>query len=889
VQRRVLVALAVRDSDAAPEIQAALGRIQRAARRLPLARLDQSEVAKLVGECGDSQRVFELSEGNPLFVEELLASLQSEGALRLPALSSVREVIRERLATLPEPSLAALVAASVVGRDFRGHVIAHMLSTDDVGKRLQPVLVLRMVTMTSPDRYRFSHALVTEAIAAELEPSERARLHLRAARALERYEPGDSAAIAHHLLAAGHLAAEAAVEAAERAAQQCMAQLAFEDAAAMLERALQALLLAAPLDRLRRAQLLCARAEALQHATRHAVAAELCDEAAALTRALAAATPPGDHAELLARIALTRGLEFRFGRTDPLLVSLLREALDTLGSRASPQRARLLARLAAAEQPAPDPREPLAMALESIDLAAQLDPRDRMDVMYVASAALIDYLDPVALERIQLEVLALARGTDRSISVHTRLRLCFIALDRVDRPAFDIAVRAFADEAAALGLVRWTRQIHMLEAMTAQLEGRFDDAERAAERFESMSIALGDTGAGFVLDVHRAMSAWVRTAPIAAAVRAHVADYAPGRAAISAWLGVLDAAPEATRSALAQLGGRIPLDPDMAAMMASAVAFVGDAAFAAEVYDVLAARSGRIVVASMVGSSVMDIYDRLLLTLAAAAQRWDVIDAHATRALAIAAQLGSPVWIARVQADWADALERRGHTGDAQRAHALWAQALLDAQRLGMPGLTARCRVARPPESEHEPQASAPPASDRAHDPIAFERRGGLWIVRGFGEQVHVKDSRGMQLLARLVAEAGRELHVLELMGSAGAASGDAGPLLDAQARTSYRTRLSELTVERDEAECSGDLGRLERAQAEIEALSAELERAFGLGGRERKAGAASERARSNCQRRIAHAIDQIRAASARLGEHLVASVRTGTYCAYSPGNTTSS
>jgi len=69
-----------------------------------------------------------------------------------------------------------------------------------------------------------------------------------------------------------------------------------------------------------------------------------------------------------------------------------------------------------------------------------------------------------------------------------------------------------------------------------------------------------------------------------------------------------------------------------------------------------------------------------------------------------------------------------------------------------------------------------------------------------------------------------------------------------------------------------------------MEALGAELERAFGLGGRERKIGAASERARSNAQRRIAHALEGVRAASPRLGEHLAACIRTGTYCVYAPG-----
>src|SRR5262249_42749722 len=155
------------------------------------------------------------------------------------------------------------------------------------------------------------------------------------------------------------------------------------------------------------------------------------------------------------------------------------------------------------------------------------------------------------------------------------------------------------------------------------------------------------------------------------------------------------------------------------------------------------------------------------------------------------------------------------------------------------------------------------------------------WTVRGFGEEIHVKDSRGVQMIARLVEEPGSELHVLDLAGAAGADGGDAGPILDEKARRQYRARLVQIAALRGEAESLGDRGRAERANAEIEALTAELERALGLGGRERRVGAASERARTNVQRRIAHALEQIRAASPRLGEHLAATIRTGTYCAY--------
>src|SRR5206468_2466246 len=150
---------------------------------------------------GDGARVFELSEGNPLFVEELVASAD----LRLPALSSVRSIIRERVARLAEPSARAVVAASVLGRELRGQVVADMVDAADAGALLAPVVRLGMVAVTAPDRYRFSHALVAEALADDIDPSERASLHLRAARALERAGGADAGELAHHLLAAGHL------------------------------------------------------------------------------------------------------------------------------------------------------------------------------------------------------------------------------------------------------------------------------------------------------------------------------------------------------------------------------------------------------------------------------------------------------------------------------------------------------------------------------------------------------------------------------------------------------------------------------------------------------------------------------------------------------------
>jgi hypothetical protein len=264
-------------------------------------------------------------------------------------------------------------------------------------------------------------------------------------------------------------------------------------------------------------------------------------------------------------------------------------------------------------------------------------------------------------------------------------------------------------------------------------------------------------------------------------------------------------------------------------------------------------------------------------------------------ALALAESLRSPVWVARVRADYADALERRGGAGDAEQARALRELAGRSARRLGMSGLRDRCRAgedqgapvgralpAQPPSPVESP---AEARSARAR-PLGFTRRGALWVLAGFGEEAIVKDSRGVQMLALLVAEPGRPLHVLDLSaaGATGCADGgDAGPALDRAAREQYRARLAELAEARNDAEALGDRGRLERANTEIDALGAELERAFGLGGRARRIGAASERARSNVQRRISHAIAQIQQASSRIGEHLLATVRTGVYCVYEP------
>ena len=112
---------------------------------------------------------------------------------------------------------------------------------------------------------------------------------------------------------------------------------------------------------------------------------------------------------------------------------------------------------------------------------------------------------------------------------------------------------------------------------------------------------------------------------------------------------------------------------------------------------------------------------------------------------------------------------------------------------------------------------------------------------------------------------------------------GDAGEMLDDQAKAAYRRRLSELHEELEEAKEAGNVTRAEQAEEEIDALTRELSRAVGLGGRNRRAASASERARQSITKSIKAVLERIAQSNAALGDILSRSIKTGTFCSYQP------
>ena len=191
-------------------------------------------------------------------------------------------------------------------------------------------------------------------------------------------------------------------------------------------------------------------------------------------------------------------------------------------------------------------------------------------------------------------------------------------------------------------------------------------------------------------------------------------------------------------------------------------------------------------------------------------------------------------------------------------------------------------RIVEPPAAE---ALGAPGGRERRSRSRrgAFRRAGDVWEVGWDGEEVAVRSTKGMSDLHVLLSRPGREVHCLELVGSAVDESGT-GTRLDDTARKAYEDRVRHLQGEIDEADADNDIGRAERARVELDALVDELTSALGLGGRARtSAGSSAERARSTVTQRVRSTIRRIEDLHPRVGRHLRASIRTGTFCSYAP------
>jgi DNA-binding SARP family transcriptional activator len=193
------------------------------------------------------------SEGNPFCLAEMTRLLSAESGLDDPDAvdqaevpAGVRDVVRRRLAALPDATRALLETFAVVGReaDLAVLVTASGLTADACMDALEPALTSHVLIPVpeTPGRHRFAHALTREAALSELSSLRATRLHARVADAVLA-TAGDtddtSEIVANHLWAAAPLVGPArAAEALERAAAVALRRTAYENADDLLDRAL---------------------------------------------------------------------------------------------------------------------------------------------------------------------------------------------------------------------------------------------------------------------------------------------------------------------------------------------------------------------------------------------------------------------------------------------------------------------------------------------------------------------------------------------------------------------------------------------------------------------------------------------------------------------------
>lgn len=226
---RLLICLTIRREDA-QQFEASRRRLSsdERYREIRLERLTALEVGEWIADAlHQAERESELAsflyrytEGNPLFVVQVLQTLVDEGilwyagkrwewqhvdALQLPA--AVDDLLARRLGRLSPATAQAMTAAAVIGRSFEFDVLRHVtdLGEDaliDVIDEAVAVGVLDAAADTTGDRFRFAHTLLADALVRNANPRRVRGLHARVAEVLRSLRPDSLTEIAVHVDAA---------------------------------------------------------------------------------------------------------------------------------------------------------------------------------------------------------------------------------------------------------------------------------------------------------------------------------------------------------------------------------------------------------------------------------------------------------------------------------------------------------------------------------------------------------------------------------------------------------------------------------------------------------------------------------------------------------------
>jgi DNA-binding winged helix-turn-helix (wHTH) protein len=642
----------------------------------------------------------ERTDGNPLFVREWVRMLAREGgALTDVSQASIpptlRDVIGRRLRDLGPSTLELLRHAAVIGRDVDLPLLtaAASVPAPELLDALDESVAAGVLRDDPPGRLRFSHALVRDALYEDLPPGERARLHERAARALEALsaaQPDERLSeLAHHWRGAAPLAgAERSVHYAVRAASRALAQTAYEEAALQLERALEPSAAIAPDGPARRLELLLGVGSAWLQAGDAQRTRERYAEAAELARTLGR---PAD----FVRAALGYGGSALWGNApDARERALLEEADQRLGAGPPALRAQLGARLATLRSYGGGleaQREPARAALAHA--RASGEPDTIAEALHALHFVLRGPDHLAERESLARELLAL--GVREEYTFAIRESLAADRMMRLDRAGFAemLAASGRLRDAAHHPVLRWLATANAASA--AIVEGRFADAERGmAEAAElarrtpnpqALPLAIGQMLAlrrerGALAEVEASFEAiggrldWIGSYPAAmlAVLRAELGRAEPAR----------DALARAVDGGLATSARRedwLVSTTELAQVAAS----LGDLPRAAALHAALLPYAERFAVLPGALLGAGPVAHALGLVAAALGRRAEAA-AHLEAALRACDALGARPARVRALADLGHLLVRTGRAGERDRGRHLLAEADEGARALGI-------------------------------------------------------------------------------------------------------------------------------------------------------------------------------------------------------------
>lgn len=710
---RLLVLGTYRRSEAGADLSATLADLRRlpGVQRLALEGLDRAGVEAFVAAARDpapdelaslAQALWSHTAGNPFFVGELLrhlhethATFRREGPWRyyagdagLDVPAGVVEVVERRLGRLSPAANRVLTTAAVVGADFVLDVVEGALDEADADVALDSLEQATAAQLVVEDAlagaYGFAHALVRDALYANLGAARRARLHRRVGEAIESL-PGEDAqrlpALAHHFAEAAPTGcADKAADYALAAAEHLLAIPAPEAAVAVLQRAVRALECAGGGNRRRRVALMVALSSSHFSDGQNDEGREVAQAAAIEAQALGMVDALAE-----ASILQSFGIGGQGQRAD-----LVEAALEAVGDGSPIVRARLLGALAMVRVPFDEVSDRLTA--DALEMARRCgDRRVLGEALSRRWMVLLGTPNASELLAFAEERLSVVPPERRRMGYGYDNRL-ISRLINGDRAGFDADVehldrlgrktRAWGPRSDA---ARW-------RVVQADMDGRFEEVPRLAKQADEtfaekrkppatsfrQSTLLWNLGHfRELLDISTQGAARDNT-------EFHLGWLAVARAG--------DGEIEAAEADLAALTRALPIMRRvgralMSANLVEVAVALGHRECAIRLYDWLLPFAGQVVTGMQ--AFCLGSVDRHLGMLATVLERWDDAEEHLEAGLQIDSALSSPPLLARTQYSYGRLLVRRPR-GDRARAQTLLDAAGATAERLGMAALAGQ-------------------------------------------------------------------------------------------------------------------------------------------------------------------------------------------------------